>query len=99
MSEWTFITNHGLVLAYIARHPNSTTREIASAIGVTEWTVHRMIADLEREGYIRRERSGRRNVYLVDHNLHLRHETARNVFVGDLLKLLGWRRRKSLSDK
>jgi hypothetical protein len=34
MSEWGFITNHGLVLAVIAKHPRSTPREIGDAVGV-----------------------------------------------------------------
>ena len=46
MSEWAFITNHGLVLATIAKHPNLTAREIGDAVGVTERTAHRIIIDL-----------------------------------------------------
>jgi hypothetical protein len=47
MGEWAFITNHGLVLATIAKHPNLTAREIGDTIGVTERTAHRIIMDLE----------------------------------------------------
>lgn len=91
MTEWTFITNHGLVLTYIARHPRGTTREIADAIKVTEWTVHRIIGELEKNGYIERHRAGRRNVYRIHPELHLRHETIRTTLVGDLLQVLGWK--------
>jgi DNA-binding MarR family transcriptional regulator len=52
MSEWAFITNHGLVLATIAKHPNLTAREIGDTVGVTERTAHRIIIDLEEAGYI-----------------------------------------------
>jgi len=91
MPEWTFISNHGLVLTYIAKHPQSTTREIASAIKITEWTVHKIIAELEKEGYIERQKAGRRNVYYINPRSSLRHETVRDVKIGDLLKVLGWR--------
>ena len=94
MPEWTFITNHGLVLAHIAKHQQSTAREIALAIDVTERTVNKMIADLVTEGYIERQKVGRNNVYQVHPHLALRHETTGNVEVGDLLKVLGWRRRR-----
>ena len=92
MAEWTFITNHGLVLSYIARHPRSTAREIAVAVGITERAVHRMIADLSASGYITRRRSGRQNVYRINPDLGLRHDShEREVLVGDLLEALGWK--------
>ena len=91
MPEWTFISNHGLVLTYIAKHPQSTAREIASSIKSTEWTVRKIIDGLEAAGYIERQKVGRRNVYRIDPNLCLRHEIIRDVRVGDLLKVLGWK--------
>ncbi len=89
MPEWTFISNYGLVLAYIAQSPRSTAREIALAVNVTEWTVHRIISDLEKEGYIQRKRVGRNNVYAINPHLKLRHEITRHVPVKNFLKLLG----------
>jgi predicted transcriptional regulator len=91
MPEWTLISNHGLVLAYIAKNPQSTAREIASAINVTEWTVRKIIDGLEAAGYIERQKVGRRNIYRTNPHLYMRHETIRDVRVGDLLKALGWR--------
>ena len=69
LQKWTFITNHGLVLSYIFHNPTSTAREIANYIGVTERTTHKIISDLEEEGYIQRRKIGRRNVYSVDLSL------------------------------
>ncbi len=86
--RWTFITNHGMVLRYISRNPMSTAREIANHIGVTERTTHKIISDLEMAGYIRRKKSGRRNVYQVDHKLPLRHESMKGIVVADLLEAL-----------
>jgi DNA-binding MarR family transcriptional regulator len=91
MSAWTLISHHGLVLTYIAKNPQSTARQIASAIKVTEWTVHKIIANLEKEGYIERKRLGRKNIYQIDPYLQMRHESIRDVRVGDLLRALGWR--------
>lgn len=90
MPGWTIITNYGMVLAFIAKHPFSTVRQIALAIALTEWTVHKIIGELEAEGYIERRKVGRKNVYLIDPTRTLRHEMLRNVMVGDLLKVLGW---------
>jgi predicted HTH transcriptional regulator len=86
--QWTFITNHGLVLSYISHNPTSTAREIANYIGVTERTTHKIIADLEEAGYIGREKIGRRNLYSVDPQLPLRHHTKTDIMVEDLLESL-----------
>ena len=85
---WTFITNHGLVLSYIFHNARSTAREIANYIGVTERTTHKIISDLEQEGYLERRKSGRRNVYRVDPTLPLRHHTKQDVMVEDVLEAL-----------
>jgi DNA-binding transcriptional ArsR family regulator len=93
MPGWTFITNHGMVLAQIAKKPRSTAREIAQVSNITERTAHKLIADLEAEGYVERQRVGRNNIYRINPDLSLRHETNLDVLVGDLLKLLGWKPR------
>lgn len=85
---WTFITNHGLVLAYIFHDPRHTAREIASHVGVTERTTHKIISDLEEAGYIDRRKSGRRNLYRVDPDLPLRHHTKKDILVSNLLAAL-----------
>ena len=94
MAKWTFITNHGLVLAYIAKHPQSTARAIASAINVTERTVQKIIAELVAEEYIEQQRVGRNNEYHINSHTELRHETTRDVMVEDFLKVLGGKQRR-----
>ena len=92
MAKWTFITNHGLVLGYISRNPWSTARVIAQAVGITERTTHKIIAELEEAGYISRKRVGRQNEYDIDANLPLHHPSHGEVVVGELLQLLAWKR-------
>ena len=87
-SNWTFITNHGLVLSYIFHNPSHTAREIATHVGITERTAHKMISDLEIAGYINRRKSGRRNLYDVDPELPLRHHTKKDILVSNLLAAL-----------
>jgi DNA-binding MarR family transcriptional regulator len=101
MPEWTFLTNHGLVLSHIAKHPRSTARDIASVVGITERTTHKIIAELEKEGYIKRKKVGRSNVYRINPSLSLRHEAHQDVMVGELLKVLVRRRepKSSLSSR
>ena len=94
MTEWAFITHHGLVLLYISGHPQCTAREMALAINITERTVHRILDDLEAQGYIKRQRTGKGSLYQTNPDLGLRHGLTRDVVVGDLIKVLGGRRRR-----
>jgi len=93
MADWALLTNHGLVLSHIAKHPRVTALEISSAIGITERTTRKIIAELLEEGYISIKKEGRRNRYRIDPDLPLRHPTHGETVVGDLLKALGWKRR------
>ena len=92
MAEWTFLTNHGMVLSHIARHPRITAREVADSIGITERATRKIIAALLEAEYITKKREGRRNRYRVNSDLPLRHSSHGETTVGDLLKALGWRK-------
>lgn len=93
MPQWTFLTNHAMVLSYISRHPRTTALDLAMAIGITERATRKIIADLLDEGYITKRREGRRNRYRINPDLPLRHPAHEETAVGDLLKVLGWKRR------
>jgi DNA-binding MarR family transcriptional regulator len=77
------------VLSYLSHHASITARELATHIGITERAVRKIINDLETDGYIQKERDGRRVNYSVKKNLPLRHRAHQDKLVGDLLKVLG----------
>jgi len=91
---WTFLTNHALVLSYIAQHPDATARELSGAIGITERATRKIIADLDATKYITKKREGRRVKYGIEPNLSLRHETQWHTAISALLEALGWDRPK-----
>jgi len=93
MPEWSFFTNHGLVLVAIAKHPRSTAREIGDAVGITERATHKLIRDLEEAGYITKTKVGRKNRYKIHSDMPLRGEVS-DAAVGELLVVLGWKPRK-----
>jgi len=86
--RWDFLTNHAHVLVCVARDPGARLRDIASAVGITERAAHRIVSELVDEGYLVRERRGRRNHYEVKARLPLPHPLAEEREVGELLKLL-----------
>ena len=97
MSGWKFLTNHALVLCLIAQQSRITAREVASSVGITEKATRNIINDLEADGYVSKKREGRRVRYRVDPDMPLRHEIQQDRAIGDLLEVLGWRRRKKRS--
>ena len=99
MPGWKFVTNHALVLCQIAQHPRITVRELSLTIGITEKAIHRMITDLEADGYVTKKREGRRLRYRVNPDLCLRDEMLQDKAVGDLLEVLGWKRRRGQTQR
>lgn len=62
---WRFFTNHAHVLACIAGEPGTRLRDIAARVGITERAAHDLVGDLQRAGYLRVRKVGRRNHYEV----------------------------------
>jgi DNA-binding transcriptional regulator PaaX len=83
--SWTFLSSHGNVVVYIDEHPDARLREIADTLGITERSAHTIVSDLVDEGYLTRERIGRRNRYTVNPDKHLRHPAIARHTLGDLL--------------
>ncbi len=88
MAEWTFVTNHAVVLSFMSTHPNITARDLALNVGITERAVRKIIRDLEVAGYIRKQKDGRRIRYSIELSMPLRHLSQRDKLVGNLLKVL-----------
>ena len=91
MAEWSFITNHGRVLAIIAMRLGRTAREIGDASGITERAAHKIINDLEEAGYVTKKKTGRKNSYQIHPDVPLKDDVS-NSAVGELLVVMGWNR-------
>jgi predicted transcriptional regulator len=91
MADWRFITNHGLVLAAITKHPSSTAREIGDAVGITERAVYKIISDLDRDGFLSKNKVGRQNHYRIHSKAPLR-DNGLNTAIGELLVVIGAKR-------
>jgi hypothetical protein len=87
-ARWDFLTNHAHVLVCVAHDPGIRLRDIAASVGITERAAHRILAELVKDGYVVRERHGRRNRYKVKLELPLRHPLVHERQVGDLLDVL-----------
>jgi DNA-binding transcriptional ArsR family regulator len=85
---WDFLTNHAHVLMCVAYDPGIRLRDIAAAVGITERAAHRILSQLVEEGYVLRERQGRRNRYEVVAGRPMRHPLLQEREVGELLEVL-----------
>jgi hypothetical protein len=86
--RWDFLTNHAHVLLCVAQDAGIRLRDIAAAVGITERSAHKILSELVDEGYVLRERHGRRNRYKIKPELPLRHPLVQKREVGALLEML-----------
>lgn len=96
---WTFLTNYGHVLVCLARNPEARMRDVAQAVGITERAVQQIIRELVQQGYVTKEKDGRRNRYQVVRSAHFRHDLEADVSLGSFVDLvLGRGARASTKD-
>ena len=86
--RWDFLTNHAHVLTCVAHDPGIRLRDIAAAVGITERAAQRILSELVEEGYVLRERQGRRNRYQVVVERPMRHPLGQEREIGELLEVL-----------
>ena len=84
---WTFLSNHGHVLVALKDSPDARLSELAGRVGISERAIQLIVGDLERAGYVVKERSGRRNHYTVTTGQRLRHPAERDSSLDDLLSI------------
>ena len=85
--SWTFLSNHSHVIICLARDPEMRLRDIATAVGITERAVIRIVAELEQAGYIQREKVGRRNRYEILSDKNFRHPLEAHHSIRGILAL------------
>jgi predicted ArsR family transcriptional regulator len=86
--SWHFVTSHTQVLLCIQRNPNVRLRDVAETVGITERATQRIVTDLVEAGYVTRERVGRRNHYVLNRNIRMRHPSQFEHEIGELLDVL-----------
>src|SRR5687768_1037975 len=86
--SWHFLTSHAQVLLCLQRNPRVRLRDVAETVGITERAAQRIVTDLVDAGYVAREREGRRNRYLLDRSVRMRHPSQVDHEIGELLDLL-----------
>src|SRR6476619_706591 len=85
---WRFVTSHTQVLLCLQRNPRVRMRDIAETVGITERAAQRIVTDLVEAGYASRQREGRRNLYVLNRELRMRHPSQFDHEIGELLDLL-----------
>jgi sugar-specific transcriptional regulator TrmB len=88
MATWTFLTNHAIVLLFLAEYGLITGRELSRLIGITERSVRNIISDLASEGYVKWSKEGRQARYKINPDLPLRHHTQKDKAIRILLESL-----------
>jgi hypothetical protein len=85
MASWSLLTKHARVLLCIARNPNVRLRDIAATLEITERSAYSIVGDLADQGYLLKEKEGRRNHYVVQRHLPLPEPAIADRTVGEVL--------------
>ena len=86
-TNWTFLSNHAHVLILLAKEPEILLRDVADLVGITERAVQKIVADLEKSGFFKKEKIGRCNRYNINMKIPLRHPLEAHKQIGELLSI------------
>jgi predicted transcriptional regulator len=84
---WTFLTNHSHVLICLKKNPHMRLREVASAVGITERAVQKIVSELIVAGALKKTKDGRCNSYRINPKIPLRHPLEAHHSVAEILRL------------
>lgn len=87
-NDWTFLTNHSHVLICLNRDKDTTLKEVAVKVGITERAVLSILKDLVDSGVVKKKKEGRQNHYEINMDKKLRHPVEWHKSIGDLLDLM-----------
>jgi len=87
VAEWSFLTNHAKALVCIAEDPGVRLRDIATALDISERRAFGIVTDLTEDGYVMKDKDGRRNRYRIQDDLPLRSALGREPTIGEVLEL------------
>ncbi len=87
-NNWTFFTNYGHVLFFLASNPDARARDIADVVQITERAAQRIVHELEAAGYLKIVKKGRRNSYVINSKKKLRHPLEKHVAIQALIEAL-----------
>jgi MarR family len=88
VTDWSLLSNHGRVLVFVARAPDSRLRDVAEGVGVTERTAHRIVSELCDRGFLVRRRNGSRNHYEVRPDVLINDPLLDDHWVGEILAVV-----------
>ena len=76
------------MLLCLHRNSRARLRDIAETVGITERAAQRIVSDLVEGGYVSRQREGRRNRYVLNLNVPMRHPSQVDHEIGELVDVL-----------
>jgi DNA-binding transcriptional ArsR family regulator len=82
------LSEHTHLLLHIHSHPESTVRELASALGASERQTFRWLSELQQAGYLTRAKQGRRNRYLLNADALVEEDEELGLTLSELLTVL-----------
>lgn len=96
--DWSLLSPQGHVLFYIALCPDSTTKDIARAVGRTERQIWSIIQNLKQQGILHLRKEGRRHHHTIDLGAPLLHPTIAGLTLRPVVEQLVEQARRETPD-
>jgi len=96
--DWSLLSPQGHVLFYIALCPDSTTKDIARAIGHTERQIWSIIQNLKARRMLHVRRNGRRHHYTINLDAPLLHPTIQGLTLRPVMEQAVEQARREATD-
>lgn len=84
--DWSLLSPQGHVLFYIALCPDSSTKDIARAIGHTERQIWSIIRSLKAGGMLRLRKNGRRHHFAINFDAPFLHPTIEELSLRSIME-------------
>ena len=94
---WSFLSHHGMVLVALARQADLRLSDLALEVGISPRAAQSIVTDLVHEGFLERDRIGRRNRYRVQGNRQLPDQWAQDRRIGELVGAIARRGRDGVA--
>lgn len=88
MSSWSFVSNHGRVLLFLADDPGMRLHDMTAHLRITERSAHGIVNDLTAAGYISKNKDDRRDRYQIVAHQPLPEPITREKIFREVLALL-----------
>lgn len=80
--EYSFLSNHALIYLLVTENPNISIKEISEALALSDRSIHGILFELNKSGFITTTKNGRYNSYSANLSIPVRKRPDGSIMTG-----------------